>query len=91
MELVHLECQREVQGQNICVFISTNPDGDEPWMIASISVVNSSDMYGCHISKVSGPYNLEVSSPGPSSATGLKSATFDRFKGNRVNIRTTPI
>jgi ribosome maturation factor RimP len=36
-----------------------------------------------------GPFNLEVSSPGQNRPLGKK-RDFDRFKGNRVTIRTTP-
>ena len=47
----------------------------------------SSDILDVYLEDM-GPYNLEVSSPGQNRPLGKK-RDFDKYKGNRVNIRTT--
>ena len=86
MELVHLECQREAGGRILRLYI------DKPGGVTLDDCIHisrqSSDMLAVYLEDT-GPYNLEVSSPGQNRPLGKK-RDFDRFKGNRVNIRTTP-
>ena len=86
MELVHLECQREARGRIFRLYI------DKPGGVTLDDCIHisrqSSDMLDVYL-EGTGPYNLEVSSPGQNRPLGKK-RDFDRFKGNRVNIRTTP-
>jgi ribosome maturation factor RimP len=86
MELVHLECQRESRGRILRLYI------DKPGGVTLDDCIHisrqSSDMLNVYLEDT-GPYNLEVSSPGQNRPLGKK-RDFDRFKGNRVNIRTTP-
>jgi ribosome maturation factor RimP len=86
MELVHLECQREAGGRILRLYI------DKPGGVTLDDCIHisrqSSDMLAVYLEDA-GPYNLEVSSPGQNRPLGKK-RDFDRFKGNRVNIRTTP-
>ncbi len=44
------------------------------------------DLLDVHLEEV-GPYNLEVTSPGPERPLG-KAQDYDRFKGNLVKIKT---
>jgi ribosome maturation factor RimP len=84
MELVHLECQREAGGRIIRLYI------DKPGGVTLDDCIHisrqSSDMLDVYLEDM-GPYNLEVSSPGQNRPLGRK-RDFDRFKGNRVNIKT---
>jgi len=86
MELVHLEYQREARGRILRLYI------DKPGGVTLDDCIHisrqSSDMLAVYLEDT-GPYNLEVSSPGQNRPLGKK-RDFDRFKGNRVNIRTTP-
>lgn len=86
MELVHLECQREAGGRILRLYI------DKPGGVTLDDCIHisrqSSDMLDVYLEDM-GPYNLEVSSPGQNRPLGKK-RDFDRFKGNRVNIRTDP-
>jgi len=85
MELVHIECQREAGGRILRLYID-KPGGvtlDDCMHISR----QSSDMIDVYLEDT-GPFNLEVSSPGQNRPLGRK-RDFDRFKGNRVNIRTT--
>lgn len=85
MELVHLECQRETGGRILRLYI------DRPGGVTLDDCIHisrqSSDVLDVYLEDT-GPYNLEVSSPGQNRPLGRK-RDFDRFKGNRVNIRTT--
>ena len=85
MELVHLECQREAGGRILRLYI------DKPGGVTLDDCIHisrqSSDMLDVYLEDA-GPFNLEVSSPGQNRPLGKK-RDFDRFKGNRVNIRTT--
>lgn len=86
MELVHIECQREAGGRILRLYID-KPGGvtlDDCILISR----QSSDMLDVYLEDM-GPFNLEVSSPGQNRPLGKK-RDFDRFKGNRVNIRTVP-
>ena len=86
IELVHLECQREAGGRILRLYI------DKPGGVTLDDCVHisrqSSDMLDVYLEDT-GPFNLEVSSPGQNRPLGKK-RDFDRFKGNRVNIRTDP-
>ncbi|MBW2603332.1 MAG: ribosome maturation factor RimP [Deltaproteobacteria bacterium] len=86
VELVHLECQREAGGRILRLYI------DKPGGVTLDDCIHvsrqSSDMLDVYLEET-GPFNLEVSSPGQNRPLGKKS-DFDRFKGNRVNIRTAP-
>jgi len=84
MELVHIECQREAGGRILRLYI------DKPGGVTLDDCIHisrqSSDMIDVYLEDT-GPFNLEVSSPGQNRPLGKK-RDFDRFKGNRVNIRT---
>jgi ribosome maturation factor RimP len=86
IELVHLECQREAGGRILRLYI------DKPGGVTLDDCVHisrqSSDLLDVYLEDM-GPFNLEVSSPGQNRPLGKK-RDFDRFKGNRVNIRTDP-
>lgn len=86
MELVHLECQREAGGRILRLYI------DKPGGVTLDDCIHisrqSSDMLDVYLEDA-GPYNLEVSSPGQNRPLGKK-RDFDKFKGNRVNIKTDP-
>ena len=85
MELVHIECQREAGGRILRLYV------DKPGGVTLDDCIHisrqSSDMIDVYLEDT-GPFNLEVSSPGQNRPLGKK-RDFDRFKGNRVNIRTT--
>jgi len=85
MELVHLEYQREARGRILRLYI------DKPGGVTLDDCIHisrqSSDMLDVYLEET-GPYNLEVSSPGQNRPLGKK-RDFDRFKGSQVNIRTT--
>jgi ribosome maturation factor RimP len=84
VELVHLEYQREAGGRILRLFI------DRPGGVTLDDCVRisrqSSDLLDVYLENT-GPYRLEVSSPGPNRPLG-KRLDFDRFKGSRVKIRT---
>ena len=86
IELVHLECQREAGGRILRLYI------DKPGGVTLDDCIyisrQSSDMLDVYLEDT-GSFNLEVSSPGQNRPLGKK-RDFDRFKGSRVNIRTTP-
>jgi len=86
MELVHLECQREAGGRILRLYI------DKPGGVTLDDCIyisrQSSDMLDVYLEDT-GPFNLEVSSPGQNRPLGRKH-DFDRFKGNRVNIQIMP-
>ena len=84
LELVHIEYQREADGRILRLFI------DRPGGVTLDDCVcigrQSSDLLDVYLENT-GPYRLEVSSPGPNRPLG-KRLDFDRFKGSRVRIRT---
>ena len=84
LELVHLEYQREAGGKILRLFI------DRPGGVTLDDCVHisrqSSDLLDIYLEDT-GPYRLEVSSPGPNRPLG-KRRDFDRFKGSRVKIKT---
>jgi ribosome maturation factor RimP len=84
IELVHIECQREAGGRILRLYID-RPGGVTLDDCSNISR-QSSDLLDVFLEDA-GPYNLEVSSPGPNRPLG-KRLDFDRFKGNRVTIKS---
>jgi len=84
LELVHLEYQREAGGRILRLFIDS-PGGVTLDDCVRISR-QSSDLLDVYLENT-GPYRLEVSSPGPNRPLG-KRLDFDRFKGSCVKIRT---
>ena len=83
MELVHIECQREARGRILRLYIDRS-GGVTLDDCTNISR-QASDLLDVFLEDA-GPYNLEVSSPGPNRPLGKK-RDFDRFKGNRIMIR----
>jgi ribosome maturation factor RimP len=84
MELVHLECRRESGGRILRLYID-KPGGvtlDDCTYISR----QASDILDVYFEDT-GPFNLEVSSPGQNRPLGKK-RDFDRFKGSLVNIKT---
>jgi ribosome maturation factor RimP len=84
MEIVHFEYQREAGGKILRLYI------DRPGGVTLDDCVHisrqSGDLLDVYFENT-GPYSLEVSSPGPNRPLGKK-LDFERFKGNRVNIKT---
>ena len=82
--MVHLEYQREAGGRILRLFI------DRPGGVTLDDCVHisrqSSDLLDVYLENT-GPYRLEVSSPGPNRPLG-KRLDFDRFKGSRVKIKS---
>ncbi len=83
-ELVYLEYLRESGGRTLRVYI------DKPGGVRLDDCVGISrqlgDLLDVYLDEV-GPYNLEVSSPGPERPLG-KTDDFERFKGCEARIRT---
>ena len=83
-ELVHIEYRREPGGRVLRVYI------DKPGGIGLEDCVEISrqlgDLLDVYLEEI-GPYNLEVSSPGPDRPLG-KARDFERFKGCQAKIRT---
>jgi ribosome maturation factor RimP len=84
MELIHLEYQRESAGWIMRLYID-KPGGVTLDDCAIISR-QMNDLLDVHLEDI-GPYNLEVTSPGPDRPLG-KVQDYERFKGNLVKIRT---
>ncbi|NNL75679.1 MAG: ribosome maturation factor RimP [Desulfobacterales bacterium] len=85
LELVQVEFQRESNGRILRLYID-KPDG----IILSDCVGVSrqmGDILDVHLEGV-GPYNLEVTSPGPERPLAKKQ-DFEKFKGNRAKIKTS--
>ncbi len=84
IELVHLEYQREAGGRILRLFI------DRPGGVTLDDCVHvsrqSGDLLDVYIEDI-GPYNLEVSSPGPNRPLS-KSLDFEKYKGSKAKIRT---
>lgn len=83
MELVYVEYQREAGGRILRLYI------DKPGGVMLDDCVYISRQVG-DLLDVSfenmGPYNLEVTSPGPDRPLG-KEDDFERFRGHRAKIR----
>lgn len=84
MELVHVEYHREPGGRILRIYID-KPGGVHLEDCTDISR-QMGDLLDVYLDEI-GPYNLEVSSPGPDRPLG-KAGDFDRFKGCRAKIRT---
>jgi len=84
LELVHIEYQRESAGRILRVYI------DRPEGVALDDCVNVSrqlnDLLDVHLDDI-GPYNLEVTSPGPRRPLS-KLEDYERFKGRLAKIKT---
>jgi ribosome maturation factor RimP len=84
LELVHVEYQRESSGRILRLYI------DRPQRVTLDDCINVSrqlsDLLDVYLDDI-GPYNLEVTSPGPERPLS-KLQDFERFKGHRVKIRT---
>lgn len=84
IELVHLEYQRESSGWILRLFI------DKPGGVTLDDCINVSrqmnDLLDVHLDEI-GPYNLEVTSPGPDRPL-VKAQDFEKFEGNLAKIKT---
>jgi ribosome maturation factor RimP len=87
LELIQVEYQRESGGRILRLYI------DKPGGISLDDCVGVSrqmgDILDVHLQEA-GPYNLEVTSPGPERPLAKKQ-DFARFKGSRVKIRTNQL
>jgi ribosome maturation factor RimP len=84
MKLIHVEFQRESMGRILRLFID-KPEGINLNDCVVISR-QMGDIIDVNLGDI-GPFNLEVTSPGPSRP--LTSAEdFEKFKGNWVKIKT---
>jgi ribosome maturation factor RimP len=84
MELICVEYQREAGGRTLRLYID-RPGGvtlDDCIYISR----QSNDLLDVYLENT-GPYRLEVSSPGPNRPLAEKT-DFEKFKGNRVQVRT---
>jgi ribosome maturation factor RimP len=83
IELVHIEYQREPSGRILRLYI------DRPQKVTLDDCINVSrqlnDLLDVYLDDI-GPYNLEVTSPGPERPLS-KLQDYERFKGCRVKIR----
>jgi ribosome maturation factor RimP len=84
LELIHVEFQRESGGRILRLYID-KPDGINLNDCVVISR-QMGDIIDVNVDDI-GPFNLEVTSPGPSRPLVSKE-DFERFKGNRVKIKT---
>ena len=84
LELVHVEYQREPSGRILRLYI------DRAGGVALDNCVNVSrqlnDLLDVYLDDI-GPYNLEVTSPGPERPLS-KPQDYERFKGRRAKIKT---
>ena len=84
LELVHVEYQREPGGRILRLYI------DRVSGVTLDDCVNISrqlnDLLDVHLDDI-GPYNLEVTSPGPQRPLS-KLRDYERFKGRRAKIKT---
>ena len=87
LELIQVEYQRESAGRILRLYI------DKPGGINLDDCVGVSrqmgDILDVHLQEA-GPYNLEVTSPGPERPL-VKQQDFERFKGSRVKIKTNQL
>ena len=85
LELVHVEYQRESAGRILRLYI------DRPKKKVTLDDCikvsrQLSDLLDVYLDDI-GPYNLEVTSPGPERPLS-KLRDYERFKGHRAKIRT---
>jgi ribosome maturation factor RimP len=85
VELVHVEFQRERGGRLLRIYLD-RPGGIQLDDCVRISR-QLSDLLDVYIEQDTGPYNLEVSSPGLDRPLSKKS-DLDRFKGASAKVRT---
>lgn len=85
LELVHVEFQREANGRVLRLYID-KPGGIKLDDCAGVSR-QMGDILDVNLEEI-GPYSLEVTSPG-SERPLAKHEDFERFKGNRVKIKTS--
>ena len=84
LELIQVEYQRESAGRILRLYVD-KPEGIKLDDCVEISR-QLSDILDVHLEDV-GPYNLEVTSPGPERPLARK-RDFGKFKGSRVRIKT---
>ena len=90
IELVHIECQREPRGTIIRLYIDREGGvklDDCIFISRQFDNLIEVDLMGQNFDNI-GPFNLEVSSPGPDRPLGKK-VDFERFKGQIVRIKTS--
>ncbi len=90
MELVHIEYQREARGTIIRLYIDREGGvklDDCAFISRQLDNLIEADLMGQDFDNI-GPFNLEVSSPGPDRPLGKK-VDFERFKGQIVSIKTS--
>jgi ribosome maturation factor RimP len=84
LELIQVEYQRESAGRILRLYV------DKPGGIRLDDCIGVSrqmnDILDVHLADV-GPYNLEVTSPGPERPLARRQ-DFDKFKGARIKIKT---
>ena len=84
LELIHVEFQRESVGRILRLYID-KPDGINLDDCALISR-QMGDILDVNLDDI-GPFNLEVTSPGPSRPLATQE-DFEKFSGSRVKIKT---
>jgi len=84
LELIQVEYQREPAGRILRLYVD-KPGGVKLDDCVGVSR-QLSDMLDVNLEDA-GPYSLEVTSPGPERPLAKKE-DFDKFKGNRVKIKT---
>ena len=84
LELVQVEYQRESAGRILRLYVD-KPDGIKLEDCVGVSR-QLSDILDVNLEDA-GPYSLEVTSPGPERPLAKKK-DFDKFKGNRVKIKS---
>ncbi len=84
LELVHVEFRRESRGRILRLYID-KPDGVNLDDCVAVSR-EMGDILDVNLTD-KGPYSLEVTSPGPERPLA-KQQDFEKFKGNRVKIKT---
>ena len=84
LELIYVEYKRESGGRILRLYID-KPEGINLDDCASVSR-QMGDIIDVNVDDI-GPFNLEVTSPGPSRPLASKE-DFEKFKGNRVKIKT---
>ena len=84
LELIHVEFQRESGGRILRLYID-KPDGINLNDCVVISR-QMGDIIDVNLDEI-GPFSLEVTSPGSSRPLTSKE-DFEKFKGNRVKIKT---
>ena len=85
LELIHVEFQRESGGRILRLYID-KPDGISLNDCVGISR-QMEDIIDVNLEDI-GPFNLEVTSPGPSRPLATRK-DFEKFKGNLVKIKTS--